>query len=355
MVDWFLARQVARLASGSEGDTTLDVDLDALSVRSVAHLSAYTGLESPTPLPPAEPVTRAEWAEVNLEALSRLLVPVAERLEGRMAFAGPLAGTLRRAAGVTLAAEAGLIMGYLAQRVLGQYELALLEPELRPRLLFVTTNLQRMASEPGVDPASFMEWVVLHEMTHALQFSGVPWLRGHLGSLLLEYLETVDVRVERGAAGGLPSMPDPAKLVEAFREGGLVALVQSPEQRRLMDRVQAAMAVVEGYSEHTMDVVGREVLPAYEGLREAMERRRSSRSAPERVLQRLLGLDMKLRQYELGKSFCDAVVARHGIERLNRVWAAPEALPSLTELEDPDGWAARVAEPGPPVPLARGA
>src|SRR5947209_19662570 len=101
------------------------------------------------------------------------------------------------------------------------------------------------------------------------------------------------------------------------------------------------MSVIEGYSEHTMDVVGERTLPAYRGLREAMDRRRRSRSAPERMLQRLLGLDMKMRQYELGKRFCDAVAERHGIETLNRVWEGPESLPTNAELEDPDAWVER--------------
>ena len=95
-----------------------------------------------------------------------------------------------------------------------------------------------------------------------LQFSGVTWLREHLGALLREYLATVEVRIDRGAAGGLPSLPDPAQIVERFREGGLAALVQTREQRRIMERIQCAMAVVEGYSEHVMDAVGADVLPA---------------------------------------------------------------------------------------------
>jgi coenzyme F420 biosynthesis associated uncharacterized protein len=180
------------------------------------------------------------------------------------------------------------------------------------------------------------------------QFSGVPWLRGHIASLLREYLATVDVRIEGGAAGGLPSLPDPREFVERFREGGLAALVQTAEQREIMDRIQAVMAVIEGYSEHVMDAIGEEVLPEYAGLREAMDRRRRSRSAPERLLQRLLGFDLKMRQYVLGKGFCDAVVEHHGLPLLNRVWSAPEALPTLEELERPEAWAERVArEPAP--------
>jgi coenzyme F420 biosynthesis associated uncharacterized protein len=236
-------------------------------------------------------------------------------------------------------------MGYMSQRVLGQYELSLLQPEQAPRLLFVTPNLGRAVAELKIDRDSFLGWVVLHELTHVFQFSGVGWLRGHLGGLLEEYLATVDVRVERGAAGGLPSIPNLQRLVELFREGGLIALVQNREQRRILDGVQAAMAVIEGYSEHVMDAVGERVLPHYGGLREAMERRRRSRSAPERILQRLLGLDMKMRQYEIGKSFCDAVVEQRGIESLNRVWSSPQALPTMAELKNPRAWIERLDAP----------
>jgi coenzyme F420 biosynthesis associated uncharacterized protein len=158
-----------------------------------------------------------------------------------------------------------------------------------------------------------------------------------------EYLATVEVRIERGAAGGVPTLPNLSKLMEAFREGGLVALVQTREQRALMDRVQATMSVIEGYSEHVMDAVGETVLPSYPGLRDAMERRRRSRSAPERVLQRLLGFEMKMRQYEQGKQFCDAVVATHGLATLNRVWEAPESLPTVAEIARPDSWVERIS------------
>ena len=341
MVDWSLARQLAQFAAGTAGHSDLGTDLVPLSVDAERHVSAYTGLSARAGVPRPEVVDRAEWADANLRTLASILDPVGERLEGRFASAGPLAGPLRLAASATLAAEVGLVMGYISQRVLGQYEVSLLQPDAAPRLLFVVPNLQAAASDMGLDRADFLMWVVLHEVTHVLQFSGVPWLRPHLSGLLREYLDTVEVRIERGAAGGLPTLPNPARIVEYFREGGLAALVQTREQRSLMDRMQALMAVVEGYAEHVMDAVGVDVLMSYEGMRAAMEERRSSRSAPERVLQRLLGLDVKLRQYELGKRFCDAVVERGGMEALNAVWAGPDSLPTTAELHRPASWLAR--------------
>ena len=346
MVDWALAGQVARFAAGADPPADLDVDLAALVAETEGEVAAHTRLTLADPVPAPELVGRREWAEVNLGALSQLLDPVAARLDQRLSSAGPLAGALRLGASATLAAEAGLVMGYVSQRVLGQYELSLIQPEAPARLLFVAPNLDRAVHDLGVDRDSFFGWIVIHELTHVFQFQGVPWLREHVGGLMREYLATVEVRIESGAAGGLPSLPNPAKLVELFKEGGLAALVQTREQRRLLDRVQAAMAVIEGYSEHVMDALGERLLPAYAGLRDAMERRRSSRSAPERVLQRLLGLDMKLRQYELGKSFCDAVASEGGMDALNRVWDSPEALPSLRELSAPRDWLERTT----PIP-----
>ena len=161
------------------------------------------------------------------------------------------------------------------------------------------------------------------------------------------------MRIERGAAGGLPSMPDPAKIVEAFREGGLAALVQTREQRALMSRMQAAMAVVEGYSEHVMDAIAAEAIPGHEGLREAMDARRNSRSAPERLIERLLGLNLKMRQYEVGKQFCDAVAAEGGIEALNRVWSSPESLPSRGRADAAGGMAGARRGAAPAAPPKR--
>jgi coenzyme F420 biosynthesis associated uncharacterized protein len=347
MVDWPLALQIAGFAAGSDQKVDLGVDLVGRTRDLEGEVVSYTGLEPATPVPEAELFSRRQWAAMNLDSLSHLLQPVAGRMDERFEFAGPLAGALRMGAGATLAAEAGLVIGYVSHRVLGQYELGLLQPEVTPRLVFVAPNLERAARDLDVDRDSFFDWIALHELTHVFQFQGVPWLRDHFASLVRSYLETVEVRIDRGAAGGVPLLPQPAKLVEAFREGGLAALVQTRTQRDIMGRIQAMMSVIEGYSEHVMDALGEKVLPGYAGLRDAMERRRRSRSAPERVLERLLGLDFKMRQYEVGKRFCDAVAAEGGMDVLNRVWDSAEALPTLGELSRPAAWLERV--PGGPA------
>jgi len=347
MVDWALARRVAALAAPPEPE---GAPPDGTALRDLARglepaVAAYTRLRPGDPVPAVEAVGRAEWAAVNLEGMRDMLAPVTARLENRMEAKGPLAGPLKLVAGATLATEAGLVMGYMSRRVLGQYEVSLLQApgDAPSRLLLVSANIESAAREMEVEHDPFLTWIVLHELTHAFQFAGVPWLRGHLGELLREYLATVEVRMERGAAGAAaPGMPGLERLVDAFREGGLVSLVQTEEQRALMGRIQGAMAVVEGYAEHVMDAIAPGLVPAHEELRAAMQRRRGGRSAPERILQRLLGFDLKMRQYEIGREFCDAVVDRATIDGLNRVWSAPAALPSEEELRSPEKWLRRV-------------
>ena len=343
MIDWGVARQIARFASRAGEMPDLGMDLAALARELEAPVSAHTGLRPTGPIPPVEVVGRDQWAEANLATLSDLLAPVAGRMEDRFDSAGPFAGALRAGAGVTMAAEVGLVTGFMAQHVLGQYELSLLALHPRPRLLMVAPNLDQAARTLGADRESFLRWVTIHELVHAFQFGGVDWLRDHLGGLLREYLETVDVQISSGAAGGLPSLPNPADLVARFQEGGLAALVQTPAQRQILERVQVAMAVVEGHAEHVMDALAPELVPRHEGLREAMEQRRDSRSAPQRILMRLLGMDMKMRQYREGKAFCDAVEREGGRELLNRVWESPDTLPTGDEISRPERWIARVA------------
>jgi uncharacterized protein (DUF2342 family) len=376
MVDWSIARRVAGLVARDE-DRVVDpgLDLVALSAEFEARVSSYTRLVPASPIPSPELVSRQGWSDANFQAMAELMKPVEERMNERFEKAGPLAGPLRAGAGAALAAELGLVVGYMSQRVLGQYELSLIAGTANPRLLFVGTNLVGAATTLNVDRDAFVRWVTVHELTHAMQFGGVPWLRDYMGSLLKEYLETVDVKVDpsddgpdattvdtasapsngapRGRSGGLlggaldrlraMDLPDPSELADRFRDGGFAALVQNDEQRDVMERMQAAMAVVEGHAEHVMDALAPELVPQHEGLRAAMDARRQSRSAPERVLLRLLGMEMKMRQYKIGKEFCDAVIAAEGIEGLNQVWAGPEALPTLAELERPADWLARQA------------
>jgi coenzyme F420 biosynthesis associated uncharacterized protein len=340
MVDWSLSRRLAVTLAG-EGPATArrPAELADAAAEAERLVAAYSGLRAGGPLPSPELVDRNAWIDANLRSLPAVLEPAFEHLgEGT----GPLAPALRGAAGVLVAAEVGVLLGYAGRRVLGQYEVVILDPDATPRLLFVAPNLDDAARELGADGGELLRWVALHEVTHALQFGAVPWLRAHMAALVRELLESLRVSLEPRRLLRLPSPDDLRALIDAVAgDGDLLALVTSPRQRAALDRLQAVMAVIEGHAEHVMDAAGAEILPSVPALRVALERRRAARSGPARLLARLLGFETKLRQYRVGKRFCDEVVAAAGIAALNRVWSAPEALPTLSELEDPARWVER--------------
>jgi coenzyme F420 biosynthesis associated uncharacterized protein len=247
--------------------------------------------------------------------------------------------------------------------VLGQYDLALLDSAVAPRLLLLAPNLAQAARTLRVDRDELVLWVSIHEITHAVQFAGAPWLRDYLGGMLKELIEglqmtmTTDPSEEESSARGgwsgsvpdlggwvskLPDANELRQMVERARRGELLRLTLGEDRWALVERMQAAMSLIEGHAEHTMDAVGADVLPSLPRLRAAMTHRRESRGLPWRVLERLLGLELKMRQYKLGKDFCDAVVRARGAAGLALAWSGPEALPSTVELEDPSLWIERM-------------
>ena len=343
MIDWGLTRRVAGLVAGTPpGGTALAGDLDRMAADARTRVVDYTRLTPARTIPAPESVDRSTWLDLNLASMRVMLDPLAGRLRNASSQR-PLTGPARILGGVLLAAELGGMTGYLASRVLGQYELVLLDPASPERLLFVAPNLRATAERLDVDEEQLVAWVAFHEVTHAVQFTSVPWLREHLAGLLRELLESVDVSVSPAAMLKGLDLGDLRALVERVREGGLVMLVAGPERQAIIDRVQATMAVVEGHAEHVMDAVGADVLPGLEELRTALDRRRGERSPAIRLLERLMGLDLKLKQYDVGRRFCDAVVEEGGIAALNRVWEAPQAVPTLAELEAPSAWLRRIA------------
>jgi coenzyme F420 biosynthesis associated uncharacterized protein len=342
MVDWNLAVKVAEgvAALQPSGDPAPFQALVRPADEAEALVSGYTGL---TPaagaLPVAEAVDRKAWIEAGLRSIRGVLDPAAAKAAGS---AGALGSVVGVAAGAVLGVQAGAISGFLAGRVLGQYEFPVLDAEAPARLLFVAPNLGHAATTLETDPEPLLRWVALHEITHALQFGGVPWLRPYLAEQVRELTTSLDL--DPGSLfNGVPGLDDVRGIVDRVREDGVAAVVLGPERRAQMDQLQAFMALLEGYAEHVMDAVGADVIDDLPRLRERMERRRADRTGVLRLFEKLIGMDMKMRQYELGKRFCDGVVERAGIEGLNRAWDGAEQLPTLAELDDPAGWIARTA------------
>ncbi|MHB8234255.1 MAG: zinc-dependent metalloprotease [Solirubrobacteraceae bacterium] len=362
-IDWRTAQRIGERVAGSPPPGGVRASaVEPRAYEFARRVSEYSGLGEPKALPPLEAVDRAEWIAANLRTMRPLLGGLSERLgEG----SGPLAAPLRMASGFLLGAQLGGLTGVLSQRVLGQYDLALLDDSVTPRLLLLAPNLAIAARNLSVDRDELVLWVTIHEITHAVQFTGAPWLRAHLGAMLKELIDGLQVSLAGGSDGGdgkgksdkdgtpswrrMPKLPDPSDLremAERARRGELLRLTLGEDRWQLVERMQAVMSLIEGHAEHTMDAVGAEVLPTLPALRRAMNRRRQSRGLPWRVLEKLLGLEMKLRQYEVGRRFCDAVVAEAGPQALARVWSGPEQLPSSEELRRPALWVARTGTNG---------
>jgi len=344
MIDWIVAERIAWFVAGTGEAKPPAVDLAPIAEDSERRVTAYTGLTPVKTLPPPEGIGRREWVTSNISSMRKLLEPVLDRAGTGL---GPLKPAVQIGFGFALSAEVGVVVGYLGQHVLGQYELVLLEEvpeEDPPRLLFVLPNLGAAVDAFGANETEFMTWVTLHEVTHAVQFSGVPWLRGYLAGLVREMLKTAELRLDRERKFRLPSREQLSRVGRALWHGDLIGIVASPDERELIDRVQAVMAVIEGHAEHVMDAVAPDLLPSLPKLRAAIDRRRKSQSGLSRIVAKLLGLEMKLRQYEQGKQFCDAIVEAEGPTALHRVFSAPEALPTLEEIEHPAQWLARTSD-----------
>jgi coenzyme F420 biosynthesis associated uncharacterized protein len=345
-IDWTAAQRIGDLIAGSPPSGGVRADsVQPLAYDFARRVSEYSGLALPAELPSLEAVDRSGWIAANLHSMRPLLGLLTDRLGEST---GPLAGPLRSASGLLLGAQVGALTGVLSQRVLGQYDLALLDASVPPRLLLLAPNLAQAARNLNVDRDELVLWVTIHEITHAVQFGGAPWLRDHLGGLVRELIEGFDVTGSgrasmRNPRAMLPDLSELREMLERARRGEVLRLTLGDRRWQLVERMQATMTLIEGHAEHTMDAVGAEVLPSLPSLRKAMSRRRGDRGLAWRVLERILGLELKLRQYEQGRRFCDAVVEVGGPQALARAWAGPESLPTPAELLAPAAWMARTA------------
>ena len=357
-VNWELARQVGiATASWGRDDAEPSEEVRQALEQDVrmAELAVadLTALSPPPEVARVRAVRRAGWVEANVRGLQGLFEPGAERLAKALAEAqrreapeggaGMLDQLMERMAPLLMGAQVGVVLGTLGQRVLGQYELPMPRTG-EPALLFVMPNIETFEREWSLDPVEFRAWVALHETTHAFQL-GQPWVREHFLGLLREVAEAIEFDLsdlERRLEG--LDLSDPQRLSEALGQpGDLLGGTLTEEQRLLLRRVQAFMAAAEGHADHAVATVGRRILPSFDRLNEAQLRRHEERSQDDRAVERLLGIDLKLEQYRLGRAFCDRVTELTDARTLARMWEGPEALPSMPELEEPTLWLSRMA------------
>ena len=336
-VDWEFAAKVGRAASGDPQGMITPSGLQEQADDAATHVLAATGMTPLEDLPPVEWVSRAEWIDANIATMRTMLDPVIAKAPVPKGTS-PLVGTLGMGA---VALEIGGLLGMFSRRVLGQLEINLLDPSRPPRLLMVGPNLEAAPLRMGVDRERFITWVLLHEMTHAVQFTSVPWLRDELGGGLRQLLELADMKPDPMALFRLRGAELRA-VAGAVREGGLLGAVAGPEKRALMTQIQGTMGLVEGHAEWAMDAAGENAIEDVAQLREAMTERRGGRPPLLKILDRLLGFDMKLKQYEQGKAFCDVIAEERGNAGLLQAWASADNAPVAAELGAPAAWLRRV-------------
>jgi coenzyme F420 biosynthesis associated uncharacterized protein len=295
-------------------------------------------------------VDRPGWIKANITGFEVVLDPLVEHMQ-EIGAAPPMGSVLTAVGSRVTGMQAGLILAYLASRVLGQYELFLppdpdVPAEDAPpgRLTLVAPNIVMVERELGVDPTDFRRWVCLHEETHRTQFTSVPWLRPYVQRQMTEFLLASDLdpasilnrlRAAADAVSGAVRGGDGASLIEAM---------QSQRQREILDRLTSVMTLVEGHGDYVMDAVGPAVVPSVEQIRAKFNARRTSgTNRLEQAIRRILGIDLKMRQYQQGAAFVRAVVSEAGMETFNRVWTSPETLPTKEEITSPRLWLERVA------------
>jgi coenzyme F420 biosynthesis associated uncharacterized protein len=348
-VDWDLAAATAGALSKSgpavsyEEAMQVVAELRVLADEAAGHVASYTGLTPQVDVPPVRVVDRKDWAAVNIAGLKTVIGPLVERLSGDRAPGAVAEAIGSRVTGV----QAGTVLAYLSGRVLGQYEVFSAEPG---QLLLNAPNIVEVERKIGADPRDFRLWVCLHEVTHLTQFTAVPWMRGY-------FLGEVQAFADASQAGGEHILErlrrGVASLSDALRDpdsrSSVLDLVQTPAQKAVLDRLTALMTLLEGHAEFVMDGVGPEVIPSVEEIRAKFNRRRETGNPLEKAIRRLLGIEVKMRQYAEGRKFVHGVVERVGMDGFNKVFSSPLTLPRLEELGDPDAWVARVHGPQPAI------
>jgi coenzyme F420 biosynthesis associated uncharacterized protein len=296
------------------------------------HVRDLTGLGHGLPLPPGEVVDRPGWIKAAAEGLEVLTEGALPR-----SYSGPVGSVMAGSAGV----QAGMVLAFLGARVLGQYD-----PFNDGRLLLVAPNIIGAQRALDVPASDFRMWVCLHESTHRLQFTAVPWLRDYFAGEVTAFLSGMD----DSAASALNRLPDVIK--QARRRSldntasagpvALMELLQSTEQREVFDRLIALSTLLEGHADYVMDAVGPEVVPTVEIIRSRFTERRRGGGMMDRVLRTLLGVDAKVKQYAAGAAFTRHIVEHAGMDGFNTVWTSPETLPKRAEITDPEAWLTRV-------------
>ena len=372
------ARQIA-MAVASEGGSEPNVDpvvrIGYESLLRVAELQIAdrTGLQvAHAAALHLRPVTRTAWASASVDAYRPYLTRMSHipgdsgdpggpsdmgsgpHLDPSDQDADPstawLSGLLAAMAPMMAGITTGTMVGRLALRSLGTYDLPI--PRDGDELLIVVPNVEAFATDWSLPAEDLRLWICLHEVAHHAVL-GVPHLRTVLTDLLTRHAGAFrnDPSALRDRLGDIDLTGGPEALVrlqESLDPEMVLGAVRSPEQEALLPRLEALVAVVIGYVDHVMDDIGSTLIGSYRQVTEAVRRRRVGTGEADRFVERILGLDLTQEQVDRGAAFVDGVVERSGGEGLDRLWADERNLPTPAEVDAPGLWLARIDLPDVP-------
>jgi coenzyme F420 biosynthesis associated uncharacterized protein len=353
LLDWARVQEIAVRTCGKTpegatwGSRRLRSSYEEMVRQLEGPISDYTGTALPSSQTSVSVMGRKEWIEANVAAFRYLFEPVEEMYRELGRQTTVIVPGLAQLSQLAVSSQMGLLLGYLSRRVLGQYDMSLLGREplsgTGGKLYFVQQNIEGLETQLSLPPEEFRSWIVLHESTHAHEFEAFPWLRDYMNHVLRAYLDSVlrEVRGPWSSVGAGPALV--ARMIDNVRAGrSILESVMSPRQQRYMGQLQALMCLLEGYSNHVMNEVGREIMPHFDKIRQRVESRSKERSKTEDLFLKLTGLAMKMDQYRLGEVFVDQVVRGRGIEFVNLAYQGPENLPTIQEILHPQQWIRRM-------------
>ena len=348
MVDWDLAQRVAsgalilKPAPATYRSAPLQAQFDELTARAEVLVSEATGLHSSHGSARAKVTDRSEWAAANVRSMERLVGPALANIQ--RTGVGKKVGKSALAAGrVMSGTQLGLMLASMSTRVLGQYDLLIQDenPQDQDLVYYVGPNVVSIEERHGFVPSQFRLWLALHEVTHRMQFTAVPWLRDHFVELVGELLAPL----EADPSGLGETLQRVFVEVRAGRnpleESGVMGMIATPEQRLALSKISGMMSLLEGHGDVTMDRAGAAEVPGAATFSKVLHDRRANTRGFAKLMSRLLGLEAKMRQYAEGEAFVESVEAAGGPELLARVWRGPEWLPTLAEIRSPGEWVAR--------------
>lgn len=320
---------------------SLHPDFTRFTAQAEAAVAAETGLVSSAGAARARVTDREGWVRANVASFRRLLRPLTDRLGERMAAGGPIAPIATRMAG----AELGMFLGWMSRRVLGQYDLLVIEdedPQDQDIVYFVGPNVLSLERRFAFPPEEFRLWLAMHELTHRAQFTGVPWIREHFLGLVEVTFSALDPDPSRVLRGLNLAVSEFRRGHNPLDDGGVAVLFASPEQREALDHLSGMMSLLEGHGDVTMNRAGAAEIPSAERFHRILHARRNQVNPLLKLIQKLIGLDAKMKQYQAGEDFIEAVEEVGGTRALERAFEAPANLPTLAEIRTPDLWLDRM-------------